>query len=197
MRSHLTTAKVSALPRLAGASGRGSRKRIGRKKAMHRPGLRGTGSTPAGSRQVTSLVSRSPEETELLGKKLARGLPVPSVVLLRGALGTGKTTLARGIALGLGLTDGSLVNSPSFTLVNIYQGRCRVYHVDLYRLEGGRDLYSIGLDEFFGRDGVTIVEWSERLPYPAVAAVEIELADAGDDARAIRVVRARPSRRHG
>ncbi len=143
------------------------------------------------------MVSRSPEETERLGMKVARGLPVPSVVLLRGALGTGKTTLARGIALGLGLSDGSLVNSPSFTLVNIYQGRCPVYHVDLYRLQGGRDVYSIGLDEFFGRDGVTIVEWSERLPYPAEAAIEVELTDAGDDVRTIRVTRVRRCRKRG
>ena len=85
------------------------------------------------------------------------------MVFLRGSLGTGKTTLTRGIAQGLGIKDPSLVNSPSFTLVNIYYGRCPIYHVDLYRLDGERDLYSIGLDDFLGKDGVTVVEWSERL----------------------------------
>ncbi len=138
-------------------------------------------------RAIDEYTTESPEETQRLGFRLARRLPVPSVVLLSGALGTGKTTLARGLALGLGLEDPSLVNSPSFTLVNIYRGRCPIYHVDLYRLEGQRDLYSIGLDEFMGRDGVTIVEWSERLFYPAEAAVIIELKDAGENSRIVRV----------
>lgn len=136
---------------------------------------------------IVEYVSGSPEETQRVGFQLAQTLPVPSVVLLRGALGTGKTTLARGIAAGLGLEDDSQVNSPSFTLVNIYHARCPVYHVDLYRLEGERDLYSIGLDDFFGKDGVTVVEWSERLLFPGESAVEVELKDAGGNTRIIRV----------
>ncbi len=147
------------------------------------------------SRRVAELVTTmSPSETEALGVRLARKLPIPSVVLLRGALGTGKTTLARGIAAGLGLQDTSLVNSPSFTLVNIYHGRCPIYHVDLYRLEGERDLYSIGLDDFFGKDGITIVEWGERLLFPVEAALTAELEDTGDDSRSIRITWAVRSR---
>lgn len=150
----------------------------------------------ARSRHLAEFMTKSPEETQDLGIRLAQRLSIPSVVLLRGALGTGKTTLARGIALGLGLQDASLVNSPSFALVNIYHGRCPVYHVDLYRLKGERDLYSIGLDEFLGRDGITIVEWSERLLFPAEAAVVVELEDAGGDSRIIRVLQsARRKRR--
>ena len=103
--------------------------------------------------------------------------------MLRGTLGMGKTTLARGIAEGLGLVATSCVSSPSFTLVNIYQGRCPIYHVDLYRLSGARDLYSIGIDDFIGRDGVSIVEWSERLTEFFPNAVEIEITDAGGDSR--------------
>ncbi len=138
-------------------------------------------------RAIAEFITESPEETQQLGFRLARQLPVPSVVLLSGSLGTGKTTLARGIAVGLGLEDASLVNSPSFTLINIYRGRCAIYHVDLYRLEGQRDLYSIGLDEFMGKEGVTIVEWSERLPFPAEAAVIVELRDAGENSRIVRI----------
>lgn len=137
--------------------------------------------------KVAEFVTRSSKETESLGIRIARQLPIPSAVLLRGALGTGKTTLARGIALGLGVRDASLVNSPSFTLVNVYHGRCTIHHVDLYRLEGERDLNSIGLDEFFDEDGVTIVEWSERLLFQAEAAVVVEIEDAGGDSRIIRV----------
>jgi tRNA threonylcarbamoyladenosine biosynthesis protein TsaE len=110
-------------------------------------------------------------------------------VLLRGDLGAGKTTLTRGLAQGLGVSDPSLVNSPSYTLVNIYHGKCPVYHVDLYRLEGERDLYSTGLDDFLGREGVTVVEWSERLPYSLEGAVEITIEDGGDDRRILHISR--------
>jgi tRNA threonylcarbamoyladenosine biosynthesis protein TsaE len=139
-------------------------------------------------RREKGLLSRSPEETERIGREIARSLRVPGVILLRGALGSGKTTLTRGIAVGLGLSDPGRVNSPSFTLVNIYQGACPIYHVDLYRLEGKRDLYSIGIDEFLGTEGVTIVEWSEKLSSRFSGAVEVEIEDAGGDQRMLYVV---------
>jgi len=145
--------------------------------------------------QVRRIISNSPEETERIGQELARHLSIPGVVLLRGALGIGKTTLTRGIARGLGLQDAASVNSPSFTLVNIYQGVCPIYHVDLYRLQGERDLYSIGLDDFLGREGVTIVEWSERLAYPVGEAVEVTLEDAGDDHRTLHIGTPRSGRK--
>ena len=90
-------------------------------------------------------LSRSPEETHRIGVELARGLKIPGVLFLRGPLGTGKTTLARGVAEGLGLADPSLVSSPSFSLVNVYHGKCPIFHVDLYRISGGRELRSIGI----------------------------------------------------
>lgn len=136
---------------------------------------------------VREIRSSSPEETHQIGIEIARMLPVPGVVLLRGTLGMGKTTLTRGIAEGLGLEDTGCVCSPSFTLVNVYQGHCPIYHVDLYRLEGARDLYSIGIDDFIDRDGVTVVEWSERLSELFPDAVEIELTDAGGDSRLLHI----------
>jgi tRNA threonylcarbamoyladenosine biosynthesis protein TsaE len=143
------------------------------------------------SRRKAELISQSPEETVKIGMEIARSIPVPGVVLLRGDLGTGKTTLTRGIALGLGLKDPSLVNSPSFALINIYQGACRIYHVDLYRLNGARDLYSIGLDDFLGKEGVTIVEWSERIAFTIEGAISIELKDEGGDRRRLTINRMR------
>ena len=127
--------------------------------------------------------SSSSEETRRIGIEIGKTLSIPGVVLLRGTLGMGKTTLARGIAEGLGCADADSVCSQSFTLVNIYLGRCPIYHVDLYRLSGARDIYSIGIDDFIGRDGVTIVEWSERLTELFSDAVEIEITDAGGDSR--------------
>ena len=131
--------------------------------------------------------SSSCEETHRIGIEIGKTIPVPGVVLLRGTLGVGKTTLTRGISEGLGLVDTDRVCSPSFTLVNIYRGRCPIYHVDLYRLSGARDLYSIGIDDFIGKDGVTIVEWSERLIELFPDAVEIEITDAGGDSRILCV----------
>ncbi|MEJ2245011.1 MAG: tRNA (adenosine(37)-N6)-threonylcarbamoyltransferase complex ATPase subunit type 1 TsaE [Acidobacteriota bacterium] len=147
--------------------------------------MKSTESPP--SRPGEERISESSEATQEIGSDLARKIQVPGIVLLRGDLGTGKTTLTRGIARGLGLSDPTLVNSPSFTLVNIYQGRCPIYHVDLYRLKNERDLYSIGLDDFLGKDGVTIVEWSERLTYPLNQAMEIEIRDAGGDRRILLI----------
>ena len=131
--------------------------------------------------------SSSSEETHSIGIEIGKTLSVPGLVLLRGTLGMGKTTLARGIAEGLGLADSDRVCSPSFTLVNVYHGRCPIYHVDLYRLSGARDLYSTGIDDFIGKDGVTIVEWSERLAELFPGAVEIEITDAGGDSRIMKI----------
>jgi tRNA threonylcarbamoyladenosine biosynthesis protein TsaE len=136
--------------------------------------------------------SRSPEETQRLGYRLGTSLRIPAVVLLCGSLGTGKTTLARGLAQGLGLKNPAAVHSPSFTLVNIYQGRCPIYHVDLYRLSGERDLSSVGLEDFLGSEGVTIVEWGERLGSCWEATLVIEIEDAGSDSRLIHIRQLEP-----
>ncbi len=137
-------------------------------------------------RGTLTLLSSSPEETERFGRRLARRVPVPGVVLLYGSLGVGKTTLTRGIASGLGVRDSAVVHSPSFTIVNVYPGACSVYHVDLYRLTERNSLRSVGIEDFIGRDGVTIVEWGERLGQYEDEALIVELEDAGDDKRIIR-----------
>ena len=143
----------------------------------------------AKSRRTGEVVTKSPAQTCRFGREFAKTLPVPGIVLLYGALGSGKTTLTRGIAQGLGLADPNTVHSPSFTLVNIYQGFCPIYHVDLYRLRGERDLYLTGLDDFMGKQGVTIIEWAERLGYVPAQAAVVEMKDAGDDMRILHVLK--------
>ncbi len=138
-------------------------------------------------RNVQIVHSESPEETRRLGRKLGGKLRAPAVVLLCGSLGTGKTTMARGLAEGLGLADTAQVHSPSFTIVNVYPGRFPIYHVDLYRLNGERVLNTIGLEDFIGREGITIVEWGERLSYTGPVALIVELEDAGGNSRILRV----------
>src|SRR5579863_3220796 len=98
-------------------------------------------------------VTHSEEETIELGRRIARALPRRAVVLLIGNLGTGKTTLAKGIVSGLGAAPPEEVASPTFTLVHEYGGR--VYHVDLYRLDKPEEVATLGLEEIFERDAVT------------------------------------------
>jgi tRNA threonylcarbamoyladenosine biosynthesis protein TsaE len=105
----------------------------------------------------------SDAETVELGRQLARELAPHGVVLLIGNLGAGKTTLAKGIAEGLGAANRDEVSSPTFTLIHEY-GEGRVYHVDLYRLDEPREVESLGLEDLFERDALTLIEWGERFP---------------------------------
>ncbi len=108
--------------------------------------------------------SKSEQETLQIGEKLGRKLHPPRVILLYGELGSGKTVLVRGLAKGLGMQDPTLVHSPSFTLVNQYAGKeSTIYHIDFYRLEGPRDLFSIGLEEILATPSIVIIEWAEKL----------------------------------
>jgi tRNA threonylcarbamoyladenosine biosynthesis protein TsaE len=133
------------------------------------------------------LVSRSETETLETGRALSADLRPGDVVLLSGELGMGKTVLTRGIAAGLGVAPGE-VHSPTFTLVNRYTGRWPVHHVDLYRVEGPRDLDELGLEEILGGDGVAIVEWAERLgPYRVERALEVTILDRGGNEREVRI----------
>ncbi|MFO7639369.1 MAG: tRNA (adenosine(37)-N6)-threonylcarbamoyltransferase complex ATPase subunit type 1 TsaE [bacterium] len=119
-------------------------------------------------------------ETIALGRALASELGPGDVVAFFGELGSGKTTMIKGIAAGLGVTE--TVRSPSFVIVTEYRGRLPVYHVDLYRLADETALGCAELDEYLEGEGVCLIEWSERLsvPLPARAwRVRIELEQAG------------------
>ncbi len=107
------------------------------------------------------LRSRSARDTEAIGERLAEVLQAGDVVALHGPLGVGKTCMARGIVRGLGFAG--YVTSPSFTMVNEYQGRLKIYHVDLYRVRDVRELEGLGFTELmWPEDAVTLVEWPER-----------------------------------
>ncbi|HLY61657.1 MAG TPA: tRNA (adenosine(37)-N6)-threonylcarbamoyltransferase complex ATPase subunit type 1 TsaE [Terriglobia bacterium] len=109
------------------------------------------------------VVTHSPAETLEFGRQLAGEIQAPCVVLLEGDLGSGKTTLTKGLISGLGLAREDEVTSPSFTLVHEYGREQKAYHVDLYRIEGARELATLGLDEVFSQPAIVIIEWGERL----------------------------------
>ena len=111
---------------------------------------------------MAELISKSPAETETLGEQFGRAARRGQVIALSGDLGAGKTQFVRGLARGLGILG--RVHSPTFTLVNEYGGgRLKLFHLDLYRLETAEQILSAGIEEYLSPDGVSVVEWAERL----------------------------------
>lgn len=105
-------------------------------------------------------MSKSPQETEQIAEKLAQTLSGTEVIAMFGGLGAGKTAFTRGLTRGLGIDDG--VSSPTFALVNEYEGKFTVYHFDMYRVSTWDDLYSTGFFDYID-NGVMIIEWSENI----------------------------------
>lgn len=129
--------------------------------------------------------TKSEEETFRLARKMAHKFKGKEVVLLTGELGAGKTIFAKGIAAGLGMRKHRLVCSPSFTILNIYEGRFPIYHFDLYRLENDADILDLGWEDYLDR-GVVIVEWGERIPF-ALDAIRVNLMKGQGDERIVEI----------
>jgi tRNA threonylcarbamoyladenosine biosynthesis protein TsaE len=137
---------------------------------------------------VSEFVSQSSEETVARGREIAAQLSAPVLVLLSGDLGSGKTTLTKGIISGLGAAKEADVTSPTFTLVHVFHNHCKVYHVDLYRVESFHDLESLGLEDALGEQAIVIIEWSERFTFRTDwPSVRIHLEHAGGDSRRVVV----------
>ncbi len=111
-----------------------------------------------------TVVTSSPDETKALGEKLAKNLKCGDILALEGELGSGKTQFVKGLAKGLGVSQDSYVRSPSFILLNEYAGRLPLYHFDFYRLTTPFDLDTIGMEEYFDGDGITVIEWADKFP---------------------------------
>jgi tRNA threonylcarbamoyladenosine biosynthesis protein TsaE len=111
---------------------------------------------------MATFISHNAAETETLGERFGRAARRGLVIALSGELGAGKTQFVRGLARGLGISD--RVHSPTFTLVNEYGGgRLKLFHLDLYRLETREQIQSAGIEEFLAPDGVSVIEWAERI----------------------------------
>jgi len=134
------------------------------------------------------MISNSEQETYKIASDLAKSLPMPAHILLYGDLGAGKTVFAKGLAEGFGVTDVNEVSSPTFTLINQYSGRVKIYHIDLYRIEIGK-LEGLGLEEIFDdSNAAVIVEWAERLgAFETSDALKVFLSYVDDHSRRIEL----------
>jgi tRNA threonylcarbamoyladenosine biosynthesis protein TsaE len=140
------------------------------------------------TREITT---HSPEETIALGRTLAESLVPPKLVLLRGDLGAGKTTLVKGIAAAFDAAEEEDVTSPTFTLIHEYRGpKANLYHIDLYRIDTQRELETLGLDDLRTEpNSILLIEWGEKFPqFVRERDVEISFERNGENGRKITVV---------
>jgi tRNA threonylcarbamoyladenosine biosynthesis protein TsaE len=134
------------------------------------------------------VITHSAEETIAWGRKLAERLEAPVLVLLAGELGSGKTTLTKGIVAGLKAAQEDEVTSPTFTLIHEYGTEKKVFHGDLYRVESLHDFETLGLEDLLANPTIVILEWSEKFPLSAPwPQVRVRLEHLGGDARRITV----------
>jgi tRNA threonylcarbamoyladenosine biosynthesis protein TsaE len=148
---------------------------------------------------ANEFITHSAEETIAKGREIASKLRPPVLVLLKGDLGSGKTTLTKGIISGLGAAREEDITSPTFNLVHEFrthipagsernQHPCKVYHVDLYRIESFHDLESLGLEDALSEKAIVIIEWPERFTFRTDwPTIEIRLDHAGGDSRRIEI----------
>lgn len=135
------------------------------------------------------IITHSAEETTHWGREFSKRLKPPVLILLTGDLGTGKTTLTKGIVSGLGAANENDVTSPTFTLVHVYGNPAKVYHADLYRVENFHDFETLGMEDMFSTPAVAILEWSERFPLQSPwPQIRVRLEHLGGDARRITVL---------
>jgi tRNA threonylcarbamoyladenosine biosynthesis protein TsaE len=138
---------------------------------------------------IREFTTKSAEETIALGRELASSLAPPKIVVLRGDLGAGKTTLGKGIAQGFGAAEEEDVTSPTFTLIHEYRGpTATLYHIDLYRVDTQRELETLGLDDLMTEDSVLLIEWGEKFArFERERDVEIAIERVSDTERSFRV----------
>ncbi len=152
-----------------------------------------TREAPVAEGRKHEFTTHSGADTVEVGRKLVRLLAPPQLLLLKGDLGTGKTTLVKGIAQALDAAEPDEVTSPTFTLLHEYDGSLdgrpiKLYHIDVYRLESERQLETLGLDELLTPDALVLVEWGEKFKSIRKKATgEIEVASVGGDERRITV----------
>jgi len=185
--THATTERrSSAAPQASDASQQLAAGSDGRGQRSYTVSVAGRTKISGLLREITT---HSAEETIAFGRTLAELLAPPKLVLLRGELGAGKTTLVKGIAAAFDAAAEGDVTSPTFTLVHEYRGpRANLYHIDLYRVDTPRELETLGLDDLRSDDSILLIEWGEKFPrFARERDVEIVLEREGENERRIRI----------
>ncbi len=138
---------------------------------------------------MKTFVSDSVEKTLEIGKKIGENLSAGKVVCLTGTLGSGKTTLIKGIAAGAGAKKAENVNSPTFVIINEYKGRFDIFHIDAYRINNVEEFEALGVEELIGPESVVLVEWADKVlsALKGLDCVQIEMKHNGQESRIIKI----------
>ena len=136
-----------------------------------------------------NIVTESPRETIELGYRIGSMLRGGEIIALTGQLGAGKTHLIKGIAAGAGAEDSGSVNSPTFVIVNEYQGRLDIFHIDAYRLESIAEFEVLGFDDYCYPNSVVVIEWADKIEAAlgTIDYIKIELKHDGESSRQINI----------
>ncbi len=138
--------------------------------------------------------THSPEETQEIGVQIGTQLRPGDVVALIGDLGAGKTCLTQGIAQGVGVYQDQIVNSPSYILINEYEGKIPIYHIDLYRLERLEDIVALGLEDYLEGDGICVIEWGDRMDELLPEShIQVTITAEDESTRAVEVLPISPT----
>ncbi|MFA5293217.1 MAG: tRNA (adenosine(37)-N6)-threonylcarbamoyltransferase complex ATPase subunit type 1 TsaE [Phycisphaerae bacterium] len=139
--------------------------------------------------KTTEIISDSAEKTFEIGKKIGSLLEGGEVVCFTGPLGSGKTTLIKGIAAGAGAANPQHVNSPTFVMVNEYQGRFTIFHIDAYRINKISEFEALGFEEFIGPESVVLVEWADKVAgaFEGLDCIYIDMRHNGETSRRIKI----------
>jgi tRNA threonylcarbamoyladenosine biosynthesis protein TsaE len=139
--------------------------------------------------KAIQIVSDSAEKTFEIGSKIGSILEPGDIVCMVGPLGSGKTTLVKGIAAGAGAAKPNLVNSPSYVIINEYQGRFNIFHIDAYRINTIAEFESLGFEDILGPDSVVLIEWADKVAHSLVGleCIHIEMRHNGPSSRVVRL----------
>ncbi|MGA2915091.1 MAG: tRNA (adenosine(37)-N6)-threonylcarbamoyltransferase complex ATPase subunit type 1 TsaE [Sedimentisphaerales bacterium] len=139
--------------------------------------------------KMVRIVSDSVEKTLNLGRKIGERLEGGKVICLTGALGSGKTTLIKGIAAGAGADKPEQVNSPTFVIINEYKGRFDIFHIDAYRINTIAEFEELGVEELIGQESVVLVEWADKVEQAleGLDCIQIEMQHNGPESRIIKI----------
>lgn len=139
--------------------------------------------------KTVQIVSDSVEKTFEIGKKIGAVLKGGQIVCLCGTLGSGKTTLIKGIAAGAGANKPENVNSPTFVIINEYKGKFNIFHIDAYRINTIAEFEALGFEEFIGPDSVVLIEWADKVKQAldGLDCIHIEMQHSGPESRTIKI----------